>query len=219
MRRIRSLSCAVLLFAGCSRQPPQAPDSHSRDNNAANASDRAVLDELNRARRNPVAYSDRLGARQQYYSGAILRLPNMTAIETKEGIAALHEAIAELRTASSLPELTFSVGLSRAARDHVRDQGPKGAVGHDGSDGSTPLLRADRYALRSAAAAEAISYGPSDPELVIAGLLIDDGVPDRGHRRILLDRLYRFGGAACGPHARYRTMCVLDLSPNYAEQR
>jgi uncharacterized protein YkwD len=52
----------------------------------------------------------------------------------------------------------------------------------------------------------------------VQGLLIDDGVADRGHRRNLLDPAVRVAGIACGRHAAYGTMCVIDLAGGYAER-
>jgi hypothetical protein len=51
---------------------------------------------------------------------------------------------------------------------------------------------------------------------VVVSLLVDDGVHGRGHRHNLLDPAIRFAGAACGPHQRYRTMCVMDHAGSFA---
>ena len=45
--------------------------------------------------------------------------------------------------------------------------------------------------------------------------LIDDGVANRGHRKSLLDPRWRYVGIACGLHARYRTVCVMDFASSY----
>jgi hypothetical protein len=64
-----------------------------------------------------------------------------------------------------------------------------------------------------------ISFGPEQPPAVVIDLVVDDGVPDRGHRKILLDDRLRFAGAACGPHTIYRTMCVIDLADTLTVRR
>ena len=64
---------------------------------------------------------------------------------TNEGVAAVDEAINYLRICRPCSTLKLSIGMSRAAQDHVDDQGPKGAVGHDGSDGSASDERVSRY--------------------------------------------------------------------------
>jgi uncharacterized protein YkwD len=217
---LRFILLFCLVLAGCANHSPNPfEESRNRDSEPFSDRDRAVLAELNRARENPSEYAKHLEAREQFYSGNILKVQSQTPIETKEGVAALREAISALRATDSLPELTFSRGLALAARDHVRDQGPRGAVGHEGSDLSTPVIRANRHSSRSANVAEVISYGPSQPADVITDLLIDDGVPDRGHRTILLERSFRFAGVSCGPHAKFHTMCVIELSPNYSDAK
>jgi hypothetical protein len=44
---------------------------------------------------------------------------------------------------------------------------------------------------------------------VVESLLVDDGVPDRGHRRNIYQASARLVGIACGPHPRYEAMCVI----------
>jgi len=65
---------------------------------------------------------------------------------------------------------------------------------------------------RWSATGEAIAYGPDRAEDVILQLIVDDGVPDRGHRRILFNPAYALVGAACAPHPVWRTVCVLDFA-------
>jgi len=63
--------------------------------------------------------------------------------ETYEGRGAWMDAIVYLsERAKPKKELKYSIGLSKACRDHVLDIGVKGAFSHDGSDGSTPEIRA-----------------------------------------------------------------------------
>ena len=102
------------------------------------------------------------------------------------------------------------------AADHVRDQGPSGATGHTGSDGSTMSARIERHGQWGGGISENIDYGSADAREVVISLVVDDGVSSRGHRRNLLDPAIRFAGAACGPHQRYRTMCVMDHAGSFA---
>jgi len=55
---------------------------------------------------------------------------------TNEGAPAVQEFIDFLRKQKPLPVQEWQQDLQKAPRDHVLDQGPKGMVGHDGSDGS-----------------------------------------------------------------------------------
>ncbi|HIK13657.1 MAG TPA: hypothetical protein IGS52_25925 [Oscillatoriaceae cyanobacterium M33_DOE_052] len=166
--------------------------------------DKEVIAEVNKARENPAAYAEILAAMRPSYNG-------------QEGVAALDEAIAFLRAASPLPPLQPSPGMSMAATDHVNDTGPKGISGHDGSDGSSSFERLDRYGDRSGYVGENISYGMNSPQDVAAQLIIDDGVPSRGHRENIFNPQYQFIGVDTGSHAQYQTMTVLNFAGQYTE--
>lgn len=166
--------------------------------------DKEVIAEVNKARQNPAAYAEILAARRPSYNG-------------QEGVGALDEAIAFLRAASPLPPLQPSPGMSMAATDHVNDTGPKGITGHDGSDGSSSFERIDRYGDRSGYVGENISYGMNSAQDVVAQLIIDDGVPSRGHRENIFNPQYQFIGVDTGSHAQYQTMTVLNFAGQYTE--
>ncbi|WP_199245511.1 CAP domain-containing protein [[Phormidium] sp. ETS-05] len=166
--------------------------------------DKQVIAEVNKARQNPAAYAEVLAAMRPSYNG-------------QEGVAALDEAIAFLRAASPLPPLQPSPGMSMAATDHVNDTGPKGIVSHDGTDGSSIRERIDRYGDGGGYAGENISYGMNSPQDVAAQLIIDDGVPSRGHRENIFNPQYQFIGVDTGSHAQYQTMTVLNFAGQYTE--
>ncbi|MEB3212156.1 MAG: CAP domain-containing protein [Leptolyngbyaceae bacterium] len=170
-----------------------------------------IVDETNQLRRNPVEYAARMAALYDYYEGNIVRIPGQPAVEVTEGLPALEEAIEALERADSAPMLTSSPVLTQGATDHARDIGPSGNVGHYGSDGSAPIQRVSRYGVfpPNSLIGETISFGPPTlAEWHVFQLLIDDGVPDRSHRKALLNAEYRLAGVACEPHAIFRIVCV-----------
>jgi uncharacterized protein YkwD len=181
--------------------------------------ERDVLAELNRARTDPVAFAAEVEARLRYYRGNIYRAPGAeVGLRTVEGASAVREAVRVLRATRPLPPLRFSRGMSAAAADHVRDQGPRGGLGHTGRDRSTAPERVSRYGRWFGIVSENIQYGrAATGRDVVADLVIDDGVPDRGHRRNLLDPVIRVAGVACGPHANYGQMCVIVHAADFAE--
>jgi uncharacterized protein YkwD len=106
-------------------------------------------------------------------------------------------------------------GLALAARDHARDQAATGALGHMGSDNSTPIDRISRYGIWDKTAGENIDYGNGDPRRIVVSLLIDDGITSRGHRLNLLNGGFKFVGVSTGAHSVYRHMCVMDFAGSY----
>ncbi|HEY9750172.1 MAG TPA: CAP domain-containing protein [Allocoleopsis sp.] len=176
-----------------------------------------VLAEINRVRTHPTAYADWLESLSQYYDGNILALPGEDKIRTREGVGALKDAIAFLRTMKPLPPMALSAGMSQAAQDHVADTGAQGVVGSVGSDGSSPGDRAKRYGTFKGGFVELLSYGKKTATAVVLQLVINDGDPNRGLREELLNPKTRFVGVACGPHASRGAMCVIESSMEYAE--
>lgn len=108
--------------------------------------------------------------------------------------------------------------MSLAARDHVKEQGPTGATGHHGTEGSLPWDRINRYGTWANKTAENIAYGHSSARDIVIALIIDDGVRNRGHRKTIFDTSLRIIGVATGPHAKYGTMCVMTFAGGFLEK-
>lgn len=176
------------------------------------ALDKAVAEEVNLARTQPQAYAATLETYRAAFRGKLAPMSGGRWIHTLEGAAAVDEAVTFLEAQTPLAPLSWNGLLAEAAEDHARDQGPRGLVGHEGADGSTPRTRIERYAVWTGVAAEDISYGYGVAREAARQLIIDDGVPDRGHRTNIFDPRLRLVGVACGPHAGYRVMCVLDFA-------
>lgn len=100
----------------------------------------ALISEMNLARQNPSRYADFVADLRSNLHGNIMILPGHTRIRTKEGTAALDEAIRFLRSAQPLAPFAASPGMSRAAAAHCADQAA-GGFGHGGSDSSNPGSR------------------------------------------------------------------------------
>lgn len=170
----------------------------------------ALVAEINRARADPQRYAEELRAYRKLFRGKIVWLPGLPhGLNTSEGLRAVDEAIMFMQRQPPLPPLGAAPLLARAAGDHVRDQGATGQTGHAGGDGSNPGARVKRRG-GDIYVAESITYGPERVTDVVRQLIIDDGVPRRGHRKMLFDPRWRHAGAACGRHPAYRRMCVIE---------
>jgi len=163
----------------------------------------AVLREVNMARMHPREYALILAAQQGNAQG---------------GRSPYSEAINFLNHTRPLPPLAFSNGLSMGAMAQVLGQGETGATGHFGDDHSSPWDRMKRFGRWLGTAGENISYGIANPRQIVVSLIVDANVGNRGHRRNIFSRDFGVAGVACGPHARYGTMCVMDFAGAFVEK-
>ena len=174
-----------------------------------------VLAEVNFARAHPQDYARRLML--QPVSGWERSL-SPAAAEHDPGAYA--EAIAFLMRQEPLPPLQADGRLAAAADEHVQAQGPAGQIGHNGAAGERFDQRLRRHGVKAEALGENIAYGPARPSDVVRELIIDSGVPDRGHRRNIFYEAFGSAGVRCGPHRDYATMCVMEFaSPPFEAQR
>jgi hypothetical protein len=171
-----------------------------------------VILEINKARSNPARYAEEyVKPLLSRFSGYDVNLPGEMTIRTNEGPGAVRECIAAMQSQKPRSILSPSKALCLAARDHANDTGPKGIVGHKGTDGSMPADRVHRYD-RNLYAGENIDYGFQTARTVVVQLLVDDGVASRGHRENIMRSEYGLIGVAVGGHTTYQYMCVIDFA-------
>jgi uncharacterized protein YkwD len=151
-----------------------------------------VLAEINYARAHPQAYAERLSE--------------------GEMTPTTREAIAWLETRKPAPPLLVEPGLSASAADHAADEGENDSFEHTGSDGSAPYERMQHKGVWAGMLAEEMSAGEMTPQDVVRQLIVDEGVPGRGHRKDLLDPFLKRAGVGCARHPTYRVVCVVDLA-------
>lgn len=213
----------MLLAAGCVAAPTPAaiapaPIPPAGRYDFLTPLEAEILAEMNLARSDPRRYARYVEELLPHFDGVLLRRPGRVTIETNEGAGAVREAIRVLRGTRSVPPLVISKGMSEGARDHVRDQGKSGHTGHAGRDGSTAAQRVNRYGKWDVSVSENIAYGPPSARDVVVGLIVDDGIPDRGHRTVMFNPASRVTGVACGRHPRFRQMCVITYAVTYTER-
>ncbi|MDR1047588.1 MAG: hypothetical protein LBL64_07420 [Treponema sp.] len=174
-----------------------------------------IILEMNKVRSDPAKYAELyIQSRLQYYNGNLYQMPGQIAIQTNEGKKAVEGCVNALSKMRSVELLLPEKGLFMAARDHAVDQGKTGKTGHDGSDKSTPSSRTARYG-KGSYIGENIAYGSNTGREVVVDLLIDDGVPSRGHRQNIMKRDYNQTGTATGPHPQYGSLCVINYARDY----
>lgn len=129
-------------------------------------------------------------------------------------------------TTKSKPMLSFTNGellphpaLHLSAADHAFDLGRTGYASHTSSDEKTRVTnRISRYGNWGHKVGECLWYGtlPESGYQVVEDLIVDDGVPSRGHRLGVFDPAYFFVGIAIQHHKTFGFCCALNFANAHA---
>ncbi|HEX8070575.1 MAG TPA: CAP domain-containing protein [Pyrinomonadaceae bacterium] len=179
--------------------------------------ERALLDEVNYARAHPQEYAAFVEQLKQTARGNQIKIGAKT-YTLQEGLGVLDEAVNFLRAQRPVAPLNAARGLCAGARDHVNDLGLTGETGHRGSDGSLPEQRIERYGSWQTTVGESIAYNSGDAREAVVGMIIDDGVPTRGHRLNIFNPAFAVAGVAWGPPTQHGLMCVITYAGGYADK-
>ncbi|MDP2889062.1 MAG: CAP domain-containing protein [Bacteroidota bacterium] len=203
-------------FAQTSKTNWPAELNTAKNTQYLNELEQQVIHEINKVRSNPKRYAEvYLEVLRESFNGKLFTYPGQITVRTQEGIRPLDECIKVLKKTVPRPMLNPSEGLSKAAAELMRDQQKYGGIGHIARNGSTPQKRIEKYGEWDICSAEDITYGSFEARQIVIFLLIDDGVPDRGHRENILNPCFRFAGVSFGNHPSYQTMCVIDYAGEY----
>lgn len=156
---------------------------------------RAVWAEINLARQQPHRYAG--------------------FVRDQRETAATREAVRFLEKARSLPPLRWSPAMSASASSHVFAQGRRGSMGHRGVDGSSPWQRLKRFGEWGGQVGENIHYGEKSARQIVIDLIVDAGVPTRGHRKNIFNGNFAVAGISHGGHARFGSVCVIDFAGTF----
>lgn len=187
----RSLAVACAAVGLLASGPAQAAEDFEEE----------VLAVINYARTSPQAFAHNL-----------LAADTEAATWVGDEPGAREEAIAFLMNQPPLRPLRWDDRLGSAARGHADAQGATGQVGHRGPQGDTFPQRLQRVGFYAGLAAEGISYGQTSAEDVVRQLIVDSGVPNRGHRRDIFGGRYEAAGVGCSDHVRYGALCVIEYA-------
>jgi uncharacterized protein YkwD len=168
-----------------------------RCNTAAQApylsqAEKEVIYILNLVRVNPPLFARTVVARYPELGGS-------QYLKNSDYYKSLLDTLAKVKP---LPLLLPEKTLFESARCHAAESGKTGYVGHDRTTAACEKL--ERYS------GECCQYGYSRPLQIVMSLLIDEGVPSLGHRKILLSGFSRVG-VSVQPHSGYGTNTVIDL--------
>jgi uncharacterized protein YkwD len=211
----------IMSLTGSPENPSEEKNWPRELNTAKNAHyltdlEQDVILELNKVRSNPKRYAeDYLEDLRTAFNGKLFIYPGQDPVKSQEGIRPLEECIKVLKKTPPRPILKPSEGLSKAAAELMKDQQKYGGIGHISRKGLNPQKRIEKYGEWNICSSEDITYGSFEARQIVISLLIDDGVPNRGHRENILNPCSRYAGVSHGGHPSYETMCVIDYAGEY----
>lgn len=111
-----------------------------------------------------------------------------------------------LKKIKNLPPLTPDKVLYEAALKHAITMGKLGKIGHDKYAQRMKPIQNKYNGL-----SENCDYGFNDPLIIVMRLLIDEGNPNYGHRKAILDANFIYVGVSIKPHKKWEWNCVQEF--------
>ena len=146
------------------------------------AEERGMADEINLVRSNPAGYIPVIeDFRRDIQSGL-----------ASGSVEACDELIGELKNMKPLSLLEPAECIYDAAKKHGEDQRTTGIPSHKGTDGSWPWDRVRRACPNLKDGNENLVGGPAGVRKAVVMLLVDSEISSRGHRRIMLNKDWRY---------------------------
>lgn len=177
-----------------------------------------ILSEINLARTAPHYYAGLLRDFRSRFRGKVYKLPGSdVSVMTREGVKPVDEAIRFLTGVKPLPPLSWSDGLAGAADELAIDHGRSGSIGHIDERNRGLRERIESYGKWNKRIAENIGYGGGEPRMMVMQLIVDDGVPDRGHLKNIFSDVFTTAGVGCGSHPQYGGLCVIDFAGEFSD--
>ena len=144
-------------------------------------------------------------------NGTVYKSNDDRWMQTKEGSKAVEECIKELNSATPCLIIYPNKKLYKMSKYHADLQGKTEQIGHNCPNGETFIQRIKKFKIPYYCCAENIDYGQNSAREIVVSLLVDDGVPSRGHRTNILNNFYNKIGVYYGTHKKYGYMCVMDF--------
>ncbi len=170
---------------GTNTNPPTTHTNSSDGATSMSSQEMEMVNEINLLRGNPSGYI-------QYVDAYVNEQRRTDGFPVDQAV--VNELKAELRQLGPLSILTPSQCIYQAAKEHGIDQKPTGDVNHQGRDGSWPWDRVRKACSNMQDGNENLVAGTPSVRTAVILLLIDEGIPTRGHRKTLLKPEWRYVG-------------------------
>jgi len=178
--------------------------------------DEDVFKALNELRKMPNYYSAKIKEEGKFRDdNATIQLTPDGERRWHEGKPAFENAIAFLKDAKPVPELTFSHELSHSAEDLVKHIGPKGLNTDMLPDKVDPPTRFSRYGRFNGSIIELLVFASQSARDCIMKCCICDGDASRSDRSVVLDPIYKVCGIAVSPHKAMGNVISIILAEGF----
>lgn len=168
-----------------------------------------LFDELNKLRKDPKSYSNKLEKFIEYFGNDnnIMRLPGRDIpIRVNEGKAVYEEAINYLKNHEPVEELILSRMLNDVAEEYanlIKDVEPS-KINEVDLDALV-----DKRGIYDGRFQRTIVYGIDTEEQAIIKLVVSDGDKSRDEREALMSTKVKRVGMASAPHNKYHSVTVI----------
>ena len=192
----------------------------AKDITTISENERELIFEINKLRSDPPRYAREVvkpRLAKFHADGMVYTNSQGVYIRTSEGKKAVMECIQALEATSPMQPLYYDSRLYDAAISHGTDMRDNNFFEHDSSDGTQFYERLQKFGFNGHCA-ENLAAGNDAPEEIVLQLIIDDGVPSRGHRTNLLTPDFNIVGAAIVEHPQWRHSCTMDLGETAKEK-
>ena len=143
-----------------------------------------MIEEINLIRSNPKGYIPII---KEYIKDV-----KKSGMGFGDPVATAYELIDQLENTAPLSILEPSECVYTAAKIHGEDRMQAGSNDHVGTDGSWPWDRILKECPSFRDGNENLVGGPANVRRAVVLLLVDDGIPNRGHRSTLLNPNWRY---------------------------
>lgn len=161
---------------------------------AQSAAENELLKLVNFCRQQPTLFLDSI------------MLPYLNSNAALKNLKESKSLVRTLRKQKPLSPLVFAEDLNRMAEKYAKEKGAKGYVGHRNF-----TKRFKSNSVKYAVYGENCSYGFDTPIDILMQLLIDENVPDLGHRKNILSKEYKYIGISIQPHRKTTWTCVMEF--------
>ncbi|CUE80041.1 Hypothetical protein, putative [Bodo saltans] len=181
----------------------------------------ALLQWLNKVRTDPKSLIPHIKEKLKFLNeeGNAFTVPGKPVENCVEGSVPYIELIEMLEAARPIVTLLdVPMGLLLAARDHATDLGKRMEATQEGSDGSTPQMRMNRYGRVGGKCGQLLSLGYQQAADIIIQLAVDDGIASRVDRKAIFDPDMRVCGVAIGKHSIHENVAIVLLAHEYGDK-